>query len=479
MDEAGSVLEAALDYAQSGWRVVRLYGVHRSKSGNLICDCRAGYKCRKSGKHPNLGEGWQYKASTDTTLVSAWWDEFPNSNVGILMGEGLITVDLDLLKAGHRGMSGLEEWQMIQEHCGPAPETRTARTGSGGLHFIYREPPGCESGGSLLPALSGAENIDQRGKHGLIVVAPSLHKSGNRYQWENNIEPALAPEWLYTTPGPFYGKARVKKSPKAGVPKSASTRANYERNVDPDIETRVKELTRRVDRDAVLGENTLKLICEGRSGDQSGLIFAICLGAAAVQFDFTKLFKLLEDPAHRGGLRLRREIEANGPERAIEWFAITWEAAQRHRASQLAMIDQLREEEAHFEWPKSVRYRARSGAFLRVRSASMRLVLHAVFDLASRYTTTEPMLSQKLIAEMTKKDIKTVRKALGALEVLGWMERQRQTGVFGADIYSLVLDPEVRRTRLSSPALAEGTFDLLLGLDTKPRDDPSKPLMAL
>jgi DNA-binding transcriptional regulator YhcF (GntR family) len=223
----------------------------------------------------------------------------------------------------------------------------------------------------------------------------------------------------------------------------------------------------------------LKLISEGRRGDQSELIFAICLGAAAVGFDFTKLFRLLEDPAHGGGLRLRQEIEVHGPERAIEWFAITWEAAQRHRASQLAMIDQLKEEAAHYEWPRTVRYRARLGAFHQVRSRSMELVLDAALQLAAQYTTTEPMLSQRLIAQMTKKDAKTVRNALGGLEVLGWLERERQTGVFGPDIYRLLLDPEIREIRLSSPALAEGTFDLLLGPDTETPGDPPTPLIAL
>src|SRR5664280_1749856 len=230
--------DAALAYAANGWRVLRLYGVHLSKNGNLICDCRSGYKCTKSGKHP-IDNRWTAIASSDVAVVGRWWDENPNANIGLLMGGGFITIDLDLLKPGDGGLNGFEEWEKIQEHCGVAPETRTGRTGSGGLHLVYWEQPGFESGGKLLPALRGAKKIDQRGKGGLIVAPPSLHMSGKTYQWENEIEPALAPTWLYDTPGPFYGKSSKKtRAPRPVTPKSLVVRPS--KLSDPDIDGRAK-----------------------------------------------------------------------------------------------------------------------------------------------------------------------------------------------------------------------------------------------
>jgi hypothetical protein len=474
--------EAALAYAADGWRVLRLYGIHLSKNGNLICDCRAGYKCTKSGKHP-IDNRWTAIASSDVAVVGRWWDENPNANIGLLMGGGFITIDLDLLKPGDGGLNGFEEWEKIQEHCGVAPETRMGRTGSGGLHLVYREQPGFESGGSLLLALSGAKKIDQRGKGGLIVAPPSLHKSGKTYQWENEIEPALAPTWLYDTPGPFYGKSSKKtRAPRPVTPKSLVVRPS--KLSDPDIDGRAKELTRQVNPDASLNESTMSLIRGGRRGDQSTLVFEICLGAAAVRFDYTKLFRLLEDPSNHGGLRLRQEIERKGPDRALEWFAITWEAVQRYRAASLAPIDQLREEAEHYEW-RTVTFIARNGKPCTVRHQSMAKVLDAAFDLAGRYTTTEPMLSQKVVAEIAHLSIKTVRKGLAGLEVLGWVELEEKTGVYNADIYSLVVDPEIRRSRLTSPELVAGTFNLLL-LDREallhdryPSLADSEPLLAL
>jgi hypothetical protein len=485
MAEPESVREAALEYAQRGWRVIRLYGVHRSKSGTLICDCPLGYRCgRKSGKHPNVGGAWQHQATSDPEAIATWWEECPNSNVGLLMGDGLITVDLDLLKPGDTGPDGLEEWHQIQEHCGEAPDTLTGRTGSGGLHLVFKVQPGHDGvKSSLLPALKGARHIDQRCEVGLIVAPPSLHKSGNRYRWEKEIEPALAPEWLYATPGPFFGRTNKKtRAPRPVTPKSSVIRPT--RLSDPDIDARAKELTRQVNPDASLNESTMSLIRGGRRGDQSTLVFEICLGAAAVRFDYTKLFRLLEDPSNHGGLRLRQEIERKGPARAMEWFAITWEAVQRYRAASLAPIDQLKEEAEHYEW-RSVTFIARNGKPCTVRHQSMAKVLDAAFDLAGRYTTTEPMLSQKVVAEIAHLSIKTVRKGLGGLEVLGWVELEEKTGVYNADIYSLVVDPEIRKSRLTSPELVAGTFNLFL-LDREallhdryPSLADSQPLLAL
>ncbi len=182
------------------------------------------------------------------------------------------------------------------------------------------------------------------------------------------------PSGCTTRPDPSTARPRRRSHERLRPPKSASTRAKSERKVDPDIEARAKELSRQIDPEAILTENTLKLITEGRPGDQSELIYDICLGA--VQFGLTS-------PGSSNSWRtpptvvvsdLRQEIETNGPKRAIDWFAITWEAAQRHRATQLAMVDQLKEEVTHYEWPKTVRYRARLGDFHRVRSTSMKLV---------------------------------------------------------------------------------------------------------
>src|ERR1035437_8313353 len=129
---------------------------------------------------------------------------------------------------------------------------------------------------------------------------------------------------------------------------------------DPEVEEKAQELTRNSDPDATLTEATWTLLKEGQTnGDQSRVVFSICLGAAARRFDPIKLFQLMEDPTNQGGLRLREEIARCGEERAMEWFCTTWQAGQRTRASHLAPIDQLREEANSYQWRK-VSYVARN-----------------------------------------------------------------------------------------------------------------------
>lgn len=64
-------------------------------------------------------------------------------------------------------------------------ETVTVITGGGGEHFIYdRQDKPYGNSTRNLPA-----GIDIRGVGGYIVAAPSLHKSGNRYQYEEGYKP--------------------------------------------------------------------------------------------------------------------------------------------------------------------------------------------------------------------------------------------------------------------------------------------------
>ena len=314
----------------------------------------------------------------------------------------------------------------------------------------------------------------------MIVVSPSLHKSGNRYEWVNEIQPAVAPGWLYDTLGPFSGtsarKQRITKNSSASKV-TPTARAVIVR--DPEVEEKAQELTRNSDPDATLTEATWTLLKEGQvNGDQSRVVFSICLGAAARRFDPIKLFELMEDPTNRGGLRLREEIAKHGFDRATDWFCITWQKAQLERASSLAPIDQLREEAKSYEWRK-VSYVARNGRQITVRAKSMSKVLDAAFDLATQCTTTQPMLSQVQIAKMARLCVKTVRYALGGLEALGWIQRGQATGCYNADIYSLVLDSDLRLNRSTSSKVADGTFSLFFDGDLEGRSFDTSSLVDL
>ncbi len=182
-------LRAALDYARLGWQVLPLNWPVTSASGRVACSCRRGVDCASPGKHPWVK--WKTDGgSTDSDQIRNWWERRRRSNVAILTGRnrsGLFVVDVD---EDHGGADTLHH---LQERHGELPVTLTATTGSGGSHLLFKHPEtgGRQTAGGLGPG------VDTRAEGGLIVAAPSLHRSGRRYTWDNGSTPiAELPEWI-------------------------------------------------------------------------------------------------------------------------------------------------------------------------------------------------------------------------------------------------------------------------------------------
>lgn len=185
------VLAGALRCAAWGWFVLPLHGLraNTTEEGELVCTCKKGSLCRDPGKHPRM-RGWKEHATANQHVVPSRFRIRP-SNLGVATGRrsGLIVVDLDPRHGSHAALV-----QLRQER-GALPSTLTARTGGGGEHLYYRWPTGLYAGNGL-PALHGYPGIDVRGQGGLVVVAPSLHKSGGSYEWmDGPDEPAPLPDW--------------------------------------------------------------------------------------------------------------------------------------------------------------------------------------------------------------------------------------------------------------------------------------------
>jgi len=92
---------------------------------------------------------------------------------------------------------GDETISALEATHGKLPDTVTAVTGSGGRHYVFKYP----QGRSIPNKTKFAPGLDTRSTGGLIVAAPSIHVSGNRYEWIKDHSPfdrtpAEAPEWL-------------------------------------------------------------------------------------------------------------------------------------------------------------------------------------------------------------------------------------------------------------------------------------------
>ncbi|MCI3272125.1 bifunctional DNA primase/polymerase [Streptomyces cylindrosporus] len=181
---------AAEVYAEAGIKVFR---VRRNKTPYANCprcdrqsslyvkhrpeDCQCGV--------PTCHGFWA--ASTDLDLVRRWWREEPDANIGAPCKlNGWAVVDVDPRNGGK------ESYQALEQRVGVLPGTTMQLTGGGGLHMLYRSPD------FDLPGLGGP-GIDFK-HNGYILLAPSGHSSGGRYQWAGDgsyIAPSVAwPEAL-------------------------------------------------------------------------------------------------------------------------------------------------------------------------------------------------------------------------------------------------------------------------------------------
>ena len=169
------IAEAALRYAKLGLAVIPLV---------------------PHGKKPMFKE-WQKIASTDEKLVSRWWVQNPESNLGIATGpnSNCFVIDIDPQHGGRETLDSL-----LLKH-GPLPRTWQQVTGGpyGGFQIFFRYPNvrvGNKQGWTPYPGM------DVRGDGGFVVAPPSIHPdTGNPYCWDgaNEIEDeplADAPLWL-------------------------------------------------------------------------------------------------------------------------------------------------------------------------------------------------------------------------------------------------------------------------------------------
>jgi putative DNA primase/helicase len=174
------MIEDALRYAEMGWYVFPCH-TPLTKEG-WSCSCEAwrrkkypDYNCTSPGKHPRTQHGLD-DATLDHEQIREWWQRWPHANIGINCGlSGLLVIDLDQYKDIYQGHDlDLDE------------DTVTAITGGGGCHLFYQLEEGDQFGNRNKELPPG---IDIRGHGGYVVVAPSLHSSGNCYQWELEYTP--------------------------------------------------------------------------------------------------------------------------------------------------------------------------------------------------------------------------------------------------------------------------------------------------
>lgn len=177
-------LDAALAYAALG---VKVFRVRRNKTPYANCpqcdrhnsayikhrpeECKCGV--------PTCHAFWA--ATTDPELIHKWWTEEPDANIGAPCKlNGWAVLDVDPRNGGYQSLCALEE------RVGVLPGTTMQITGGDGMHMLYLSP------GFDLPGEPFA-GIDFK-HNGYILLAPSVHASGCRYQWPGTQDVFFKPE---------------------------------------------------------------------------------------------------------------------------------------------------------------------------------------------------------------------------------------------------------------------------------------------
>lgn len=142
------VLEMVCLYSQIGWRMLPV-----------------------NGKKP-LWKGWPEKATAELNVAKQWCCN--PLNIGIATGQesGIVVLDIDPRNDGE------ESIQWLERELGRLPQTVTAKTGGGGLHYIFQYFEGAKS-------KVAAPGIDFLSDGKMFVAAPSIHPDTEVvYEWD-------------------------------------------------------------------------------------------------------------------------------------------------------------------------------------------------------------------------------------------------------------------------------------------------------
>jgi len=157
------MVEAAGAYVRRGWFVIPLCW----PTADGKCGCHKNHvKEKEIGKAPLLGDDYQDCRSTEED-VRRWWTDWPQANIGILLGpSGLFVIDTD----------SEEAWR--EANAKGLPEGPQVRSGKG-RHVYCRAREGLYG---RTAKRGDARTIDVLAS-GYVVAPPSVHKSGAGYRW--------------------------------------------------------------------------------------------------------------------------------------------------------------------------------------------------------------------------------------------------------------------------------------------------------
>lgn len=146
-----TVSEQAAGYVDSGWSILPV---------------------RPDEKRPFMTNWLQYtKTRATKPMVESWFANLAGAGVGAVTGRISNMVVLDVER---------ECPYSLEELLKKYPTQMVARSGGGGYHLFYQYPTNQSRVANRVRIFDGA---DLRADGGFIVLPPTMHPSGNRYEW--------------------------------------------------------------------------------------------------------------------------------------------------------------------------------------------------------------------------------------------------------------------------------------------------------
>ncbi|MGL5964517.1 MAG: VapE domain-containing protein [Fusobacteriaceae bacterium] len=387
---------SALMYAaQYGWRVFPLHSID-----NGACTC-GDVKCTgtKPGKHPRTPKGC-LDATTDTGVIRGWWERWPDANVGIATGGGLVVIDVD---PRHGGDDGLVD---LRRTLGDLPDTVECLTGSGGRHIYVSVGEGVtvrNSAGTLAPG------VDIRGEGGYVVAAPSVHTSGRSYTWEASSRPdevevaPMPPAWLEA----------IVKRPKLRVIAGGSGEAIVEGGRNETLFRRAASMRAAGFEEpailaAILAENETRCSPPLDPAEVKGIVSSVCRYAPGLSAEYEA--KRAEAAARKAEAKSDGETKVEG-----EWsdeLYRTPKGAVKNTFANLCTILRRAPEYATLRFNEMAVVPEINGA--QMTDAQLGLVREAI-ERAYGFSPGADALSQAIVAVSSERSHHPVREYLGGL----------------------------------------------------------------
>jgi archaellum biogenesis ATPase FlaH len=157
---------------------------------------------------------WKKYQSIRPTIaeITQWFTQYPEANIAVITGKqsNVVVVDID---PRHNGSD--KEFNHII--------TVKSKTGGGGYHYFFLYEEGIQN------HIGIKEGIDIRGEGGLVVVPPSLHESGNHYEWIMSPHagtpvlplPSFIKDWIHNAKSNSIGQSSWSSEKLKGVEEGA------------------------------------------------------------------------------------------------------------------------------------------------------------------------------------------------------------------------------------------------------------------